>query len=391
MADKLDEAREREIIEACLSSGSTQDAVAAQFEVCRSTVVRVLRDAKVSLKSGPARMLDKEREAAIVQMFNDGATEHAVAAHFGVGRTTVQRTLKRCGAVKSADRTKPRVSRARKQHAVAACVDGMTINEAVDKFGMSKATIDRFLREQKISLVIGCPPTCDVDHTMFTTVNRESAYWMGWLFTDGCVSQDDYGAPTVGMNIQAGDKGHVEKFRDFLKSTHAITHCAAKDSVLKNGQVIHGGPSVTFRVRSEQIVSDLNRHGMDWKKTNRDYINPELVSSPDFWRGCVDGDGSIGLLQNRYPTVELAGNMPLLTHFQRFLTDNNFYTLNIGKTASGIFRTNACGGTAYELLDLLYSHGGPALKRKYERAQELLESTAPHHAASVLRAKKRQP
>lgn len=362
---------EKLVIEACRNN--TNEAVAGQFGICRKVVQNILRENGVVKKAGPSRLLDRSREFEIVQMFNSGATERDIATKFGIGNTTVHRTLLRCGIEKPEDRTKPRISEEQKRLAVEACVDGATIEEAVAKFGMSKSTVDRFLRNQRISLILGCPATCEVDHTAFAIINRESAYWMGWMFTDGCISQDNYGAPTVGMNIKESDKSHVEKFRTFLKSTHAITHCAPKVSVLKNGQVINGGPSVTFRVRSEKLVADLKIYGMDWKKGERDYISPLLTSSADFWRGCVDGDGTLCLLKNRYAGFSLAGNYPLLTHFQKFLRNNNLVSLNIGPTDSGIFRIGTAGTTGYDVIETLYGHGGTALERKYNHAQELLK------------------
>lgn len=325
---------------------------------------------------GPPRTLSAERAREIVQLFNEGVVISEIADRFGIGRTTVNRTLKRLGVAKPRDRAKPRIDKDIKTALVAACQGGTPINEVAQRFEVSRGTVARALRNKAITLKIGRPPCHALDHGAFSVLTREALYWLGFIFTDGCIISDAFGAPIVALNIQIGDRSHVENFRSFLKSNHAITVCAPGESMIGTRLVRNSG-SVTFRVRSERLVAALQSYGMTWKKADRGDIHPALVTSADFWRGCIDGDGTIGLSDDRYAAISLVGYTSMLEHFKRFLLYNGLADLQITPTTSGIWRIGTTAGPARRIINALYGKGGPALQRKNEGAQLILKTIKP--------------
>lgn len=370
-------AAQRDAAVAASLAGVGTENVARAFGICRSTLQRLLRDAKIRLKDGPKRIIDDDTARAIVEAFENGATEAQLAERFRIGKSTARRTLLRAGVTKPKHRSKPRVADSAKQAALSACAEeGATRKEAALLTEISESTVRRILQARNIRLQLGRPPSAgiDLDHFAFEVVTRQSAYWMGFICTDGALCEDDYGAPTLELHIQERDIGHIEKLKIFLRSKHAITRCAARTSKRKDGHEINGGPSVTFHVRSEQLIADLVSHGIDWGKTERVDLDPLLVESPDFWRGCMDGDGWVSPGDRDLPGFSLAGNLPLLKAFQEFLRLSNFSALNTGLTTSGIFRIGTDGRWGYEMLKALYGHGGTALDRKKQRAERLVEN-----------------
>ena len=64
--------------------------------------------------------------------------------------------------------------------------------------------------------------TKHLNHEAFDIVTNDAAYWIGFLFADGSVIKQQKGAPQVQLRLSEVDRGHLEKFRHFLDSTHAI-------------------------------------------------------------------------------------------------------------------------------------------------------------------------
>lgn len=367
---------QRDAAVAAALAGVGTENVAKAFGICRSTLQKLLREAKVRLKDGPKRIVDDDTARAVVEAFENGATEAQLAERFGIGKSTARRTLLRAGVTKPKHRAKPRVADSVKQAALSACVEeGTTRKEAALLTEISESTVRRILQARNIRLQLGRPPSAgiDLDHFAFEVVTRQSAYWMGFICADGALCEDGYGAPTLEFNIQERDVAHIEKLKIFLRSKHAITQCAPKNATRKDGHIIKSGPSISFHVRSEQLAADLVSHGIDWGKTERVDLDPLLVESPDFWRGCVDGDGWVTHENAPRPAYSLAGSTSILQSFRIFLHENGVHNLNLSPTDSGIFRIGTEGRYAHRILKLLYGHGGTALNRKKERADSLIE------------------
>lgn len=123
-----------------------------------------------------------------------------------------------------------------------------------------------------------------LNENAFKILTPESAYWIGFIVADGSIS-----APS-GKNrrtyltrilLHPEDKSHIEKFRDFLESSHKIYEYKNK--------------SCSLQVSSEKIYNDLVSYGIEPRKT---YLAKSYISNiPDeykkyFITGLFDGDGS---------------------------------------------------------------------------------------------------
>jgi hypothetical protein len=115
------------------------------------------------------------------------------------------------------------------------------------------------------------------------------AYWVGFLFADGSVSKDRQ-SKTLSVRVSERDRENLLKLRAFLRSTYSIGTAPAGN---------YGGyrsrPLVRLSVSSPQLAERilcLGRYDGP--------INTTLVESRDFWRGVVDGDGSLAILTTGY-------------------------------------------------------------------------------------------
>ncbi len=163
--------------------------------------------------------------------------------------------------------------------------------------------------------------------------------------------------------------------RAFLGSNHAITVIQPRSDRPRviAGQEVHTGITVYFKVRSDRLVAALQRHGMAWRKPERVPVG-ELALSRDFWRGAVDADGSLWVLEQGargYAGVTLAGHHPMLTAFQQFLARRHI-ELRLTPTTSGILRISTSGEPARVIIETLYEGATQALPRKLAVARNIL-------------------
>jgi hypothetical protein len=87
------------------------------------------------------------------------------------------------------------------------------------------------------------------------------------------------------MTLAAIDRTHITKFLTFLQASYPIS------------STISGGswgrfPMVHISFRSRRLVNALEQWGLTRDKS-RQGVGPLLATNRHFWRGMIDGDGTI--------------------------------------------------------------------------------------------------
>jgi hypothetical protein len=142
------------------------------------------------------------------------------------------------------------------------------------------------------------------DLNAFAQITAESAYWLGFLMADGCITSRQ-----VILVLQLCDEPHT---REFLK----FAGCADRPSRLANH-----GRGVRVVISSAPLARQLTAFGLAAGRKPLAEVIPELASSPDFWRGVVDGDGTVKTSSNAgMPQVSLVGYPRLVAQFSMFLS-----------------------------------------------------------------------
>lgn len=204
-----------------------------------------------------------------------------------------------------------------------------------------------------------------LNQSSFSSVTPDSSYWIGFLMADGCVYHD-----RVAIGLAGTDVSHILKFKKFLGSGHKINELEPQ----KIGKSNYTSKGVfRLEVRSKQLVFDLARFGVVSGKTKRATIK-ELEDSPHFWRGMIDGDGSILIRDKKYPQIGLIGSEIICNQFLDFAKRIYHGKIRsiIGKTGN-IYRIRLNGKAAISIIDVLYGNlDVTALDRKMEKAQEIL-------------------
>jgi transposase-like protein len=223
-----------------------------------------------------------------------------------------------------------------------------TVNKWLHRFGVT-------LREPRETST-----RCQVRHDAFDVITSDAAYWIGFLFADGSVRSDGQSG-MVSVRVSERDRDQLAKFRTFLGSTHKIGTAPAG-----NFGGYRSKPSVRLcipSVRLSQQLLSLGRY--------EGPISDLLIQSRDFWRGVVDGDGSLGILATGYAYFELVGSRRLLEACLSFLRSNELgarMTIRANKT---IFQIATAGFIAEKIVAFLYENAAVALDRKAATAAKI--------------------
>ena len=238
-----------------------------------------------------------------------------------------------------------------------------------------------------------------VDEHAFDRISSESAaYWLGFLSADGTVvcpvgerfpDTIDPARPlrgksksySVQLELQAEDRAHLEKFKAFLHSSAPIT---LKTSVLSGKRVQQ--PRIT--ISSKRITQRLISLGVGPNKSTNlrpcADVPPHLLRH--YWRGLVDGDGSVSMRRpnkKRRRTspdwvLSLIGTEAICAGFLYYLRACGVKTDVRVRPAKGsgvgIARCVEVGGVrlAQAVARLLYGDATVYLDRKHESVVQLL-------------------
>ena len=216
----------------------------------------------------------------------------------------------------------------------------------------------------------------NIDDHYFKVINsEEKAYWLGYLYADGCVKYSKHKrkngkfsyAKTI--SLSSIDVTHLEKFRNSLKYTNSV----------KN----YNNISVLY-ISNPYIYDDLVSLGCVERKTfilkfpNSSQVPKEYISH--FIRGYFDGDGGISLYRLK-KTNELRASIDICGIYS-FLNDL-LSNLNFVKTKI-IYKDKRKSTDCWEvksnsmyfikgLFNYMYKDATVYLERKYDKFVSFLK------------------
>lgn len=209
-----------------------------------------------------------------------------------------------------------------------------------------------------------------VDESSFDTLSIDSAYWLGFLITDGCVS-DTQKTLRLRLCIHKQDIEHLNKFKTFLQ-------CNKNLYFYKN--------KVDLTINSNKLCKAVMFYGITPRKTYTAKAADILQNNIHFWRGCIDGDGCL-FINKKYKTISLSlvGSELLLNQFLTFCKQFIQTEATVRKIKNkNAFSIHIIGHNAKIIMDILYKNDNIVLDRKqniynticklYENKEILLKS-----------------
>lgn len=202
-----------------------------------------------------------------------------------------------------------------------------------------------------------------INEDVFKEVNEASAYWIGFLMADGCVTQTG----TVKIALNSKDRNHLEKFKNFLQSEHPIKQITVTPFKDKTRVFEHS----SFSANSKKIVKDLNSFGVvPAKSLTAKAIKLEM--DRHFWRGVIDGDGSVLISKRGDVSISLIGSHEIVSQFARFTKTIIHSKAKINTRFNNAYITFS-SRNAYKIISYLYKDCSVYLDRKFQKYLEVKE------------------
>lgn len=190
--------------------------------------------------------------------------------------------------------------------------------------------------------------------------SEDKAYWVGFILADGNVYKN---VLTIALKIS--DRIHLDKFNKCINSNYPI-----KDNNLKKN------PESRLSINSVYMISSLKKLGIVEKKSE---IAKPIKSIPnkfekDFWRGMVDGDGSIITSKDKSKySISLVGTKDICNGFKEFCLNFSDTIANVIHVKKNLYKFSVSGKKSIEIIKTIYMDSTINLDRKYNDAIDILE------------------
>ena len=201
------------------------------------------------------------------------------------------------------------------------------------------------------------------DTKFFVNLSPTSAYWVGFIASDGCLFYRD---KCLFINLNKQDRDHLYKFAKAVKTN-------AKIGYVKSNNSVH------INIYSKEVFNSLLNLGITPNKSLKiNSVNIPYHLMPHFLRGVFDGDGYIGGKKVTHIQFEISGNRPFLQQIQNILVNEcginqvKIYPLYpLGKNKG--YKLQYTGSQIFRILDFLYKNSSnrTRLERKYQKMLEL--------------------
>lgn len=226
-----------------------------------------------------------------------------------------------------------------------------------EKYGIQRQTISRHLKSRGIE-VVNQQNRCRINENVFDVIDtEEKAYWLGFIFADGNISST---GNKLEMNLSIKDLDHMTKLKNFLSYEEDIRISTSHEKF----QICR------MSVRNKHLWNTLNTYGCVPNKSlilkfpNLDIFQEKSLVY-DFIRGYVDGDGSLGVYNNK-ESLSILGTKEFLTSLRLILKIEGYLrnksTVNHENKA---FELKYSSSQARLIARKLYENKSVYLERKY--------------------------
>lgn len=250
--------------------------------------------------------------------------------------------------------------------------NGIKTSVIAKQFNLSNLPIRALLKRNNIH-VLSNTERAKIDFprnsNFFSKVNSPIvAYWLGFLYADGCISNG-----SLEIMVKGNDKNHLEKFQ---KDLGAINHKLSKRTKI-NQSTKKEYIMYNFSIRDSKLINDLKKLGcIERKSLILTFPTEEQVPQLyiyDFIRGYFDGDGTISFdRRNKVPQCRFGfvGTKEFLTKLKDILKlTNTLQHFSNNQSYNFIVSGNK---KSLEFFKQIYNNPNRFLQRKYDLYQEFI-------------------
>lgn len=245
--------------------------------------------------------------------------------------------------------------------------EGKSVNEMAKMFGVNRSSIYKRIRKHKIKVPFIKEPIFN-EHIFDSIDNEEKAYWLGFLYADGCVliGKKRY---VLELSLKADDVNHLWKFNDFLGYDRKLNKVKIGD-IKCNGKLCS---RCRIGVSSKHLCFRLKELGcVPRKSLILRFPNLNIFKESrfvyDFIRGYIDGDGSIRVTGKRFSSIHLSalGTKEFIEGLIATTNSMNYHIYH-KHNASNTYDIYWNTTESRRLCDLMYGNSTISLDRKYEK------------------------
>ncbi len=331
-------------------------------------------------KKGQLIMSQEEKDRTIA-LFLEGKKMGEIGELLGVSPTTVRDRLIRFGLLQKKKATWKFMTAEEDMTARRLYESGMSIEDVSETMGKGRNTNIRHSIRRAGGMILSPGEgrkKYTVNHNAFDELTPEARYWAGFFLADGCVIDrgiDRGHTPVIQLMLQERDIAHVEKFRTFLGTD-------AKISFGKQLKTQSKQRSVVLKIGSHKLAERLSQLGSVPRKSRVAKVPEFLSMCPDFWRGYVDGNGTIRWSywiksdgKVMYPYVSLcSGSESVLESFMSFCRSITPTKAKVKKSKTvNCFSGGLTTRNAIRVIRKLYGNATTYLDRKNAVAVEMME------------------
>lgn len=204
------------------------------------------------------------------------------------------------------------------------------------------------------------------------------AYLLGFIYADGWITYNiENRNYEFGMELMEEDKYVLDLINNELGGKNKLVYTPAKKTVV-NGVEANRKPTYCLRVYCKELVFDLERHGIEKNKTQKD-IYPVVDENLffDFLRGYIDGDGCFyNGKTNTIMHITCSSDVPLKYIQDKLKQYNIDTTVYMEKERKYRLLCSNLNSISNLVNRLYYKDDLFCLKRKYEKIKTLIIGSA---------------
>lgn len=211
----------------------------------------------------------------------------------------------------------------------------------------------------------------------FKNIDTEAkAYFLGFLITDGCVSDPDiknnHPNNRIRLEVQEQDAYILESFKNELKLTNSKLYQRVKENSVTK----------TLCWYSTEMANDLSQYGVVPRKTLTTFlpnIDEKLMSH--LIRGLIDGDGWITEIHTRpnksHLVIGFCGSEQCVTQLRDYLVNRlNIYPVKVIQNGINLWQVSwASQKDVKKIGDFIYQDANFYLTRKFNKYYSINENT----------------
>lgn len=251
--------------------------------------------------------------------------------------------------------------------------NNVSIREIAKKTHHGRHAISKMLTDAGVKTTVGNHYRkyfFDVDY--FEKIDTsEKAYWLGFMYADGCIEPTLYGEESLKLAVGVKDIDVLQKFKQDLKSTYPIRFDESRH---------HANPACQGQgiccYKSQKAVNDLISKGCVRRKSlilefpTESQVPKKFIY--DFIRGYFDGDGSISYYERqKSASLSFVGTKNFIMALSTYFKGGSVFP---DKRKKNSWYFNLGGkNQIIQAYSLMYSNATRYMDRKYNKFQEILK------------------